>query len=193
MDEDLLRFADVPKCRRPARIGGFVSRRWSVEESMEIEADVSAVYELLADVRRLSHWSPGFFAVWAMPGPGRVNKRFLGWQRRCLLVSLTNCEVSLASPGSEFAFSVAFFGLPVEVWGYRISARGNGRSLVTAYWSDLRGGRSACLSERWRIALTGSRSGLRRQVNRQDLRETLRRLKLHAESSGRGSGPSRRP
>ncbi|MEV6650763.1 SRPBCC family protein [Streptomyces sp. NPDC051219] len=160
-------------------------RQWAAEESMRIHADAATIYELVADVRHMARWSPECLAVWARPGPARTGQTFVGWNRRRGLVWFTNCRVAVASPGREFAFTVTTFGLPVARWGYRLTQDGHGTTTVTEHWTDLRSGRGAWLSQTLGLIFTGTRPSSRYAVNRQGMRETLRRLRTDAEATRR--------
>lgn len=91
----------------------------------------------------------------------------------------------MADPGAEFAFDVISFGFPVARWGYRFSPIEGGTE-VTEYWMDRRG-RGATVSGR---IFTGKSATIRPEVNREGMRETLRRVKrLQQGPMDRDSAP----
>jgi hypothetical protein len=87
----------------------------------------------------------------------------------------------VADPGVEFAFDVTTFGLPVARWGYRFSPTEGGTE-VTEYWFDKRNVGSTVLGR----IFTGKSATIRPEVNRDGMRQTLRRLKSELESGRKG-------
>lgn len=148
-----------------------------VSEQIIVAAPPGAVYRAVADVRRMSRWSPECFAVWVWRHERGQPTRFVGWNRLGPFVWFTTCRVRVAEPGAEFAFEVTTFGLPVARWGYRFAAAEAG-TLVTEYWTDRRG-RGARLIGR---VFTGRSATRRPEVNRDGMRRTLARLKRELEA-----------
>ena len=104
-----------------------------------VAADPIVVYDLVSDVTRMGDWSPETSScrwVGGVTGPA-VGARFVGSNRRGPLVWRTRCRVTAADPGSAFAFTVSFAGMPIADWGYEIAARGQG-SVVAETWTDRR-------------------------------------------------------
>jgi len=142
-----------------------------VAESVTIEADPAAVYSTVSDVRRMARWSAECFATWVLS-----RTRFVGFNRRGPFVWFTTCRVVVAEPGEEFAFDVTTFGLPVSRWGYRFVPVPGGTE-VTEYWSDRRSRRALVLGR----VFTGRAAHHRPEVNRENMRTTLARLKRELE------------
>jgi uncharacterized protein YndB with AHSA1/START domain len=148
-----------------------------VAETVRIAAEPAEVYAAVSDVRRMARWSPECFAVWVLSRRAGVPARFVGFNRRGPFVWFTTCRVAVAAPGEEFAFDVTTFGMPVSRWGYRFAPVPGGTE-VTEYWSDRRT-RSARVLGR---VFTGKAANHRPEVNRENMRATLARLKRELET-----------
>ncbi|MDQ4034096.1 MAG: SRPBCC family protein [Actinomycetota bacterium] len=149
----------------------------TVEERIVVAASTAEVFAAVADVRRMARWSPECFAVWVWGKKNGAPARFIGWNRNGPFVWFTLCQVKVADPGTEFAFDVTTFGMPVSRWGYRFSPTADGTE-VTEYWVDKRNLGATVLGR----IFTGKASTMRPEVNREGMRETLRRLKSELES-----------
>jgi hypothetical protein len=157
-----------------------VQRQWEAEEAMLVEAAPATLYDLVADVRAMGRWSPECLGAWVPRPPLRQGGGFVGFNRRGPWVWFTWCRVIRAERPRAFAFRVSTFGLPVAEWGYRFEAEGDG-TRVTEYWTDLRTGRGARVTELLGLVFTGTRAHLRYARNRAGMRTTLRRLQQAAE------------
>ncbi|MFG1955333.1 SRPBCC family protein [Micromonospora sp. NPDC048830] len=149
-----------------------------IADQITIAAPAGTVYAAVADVRRIARWSPECVAVWITRRDGGQPRRFVGWNRRGPFLWFTTCRVVTATPGSEFAFDVATFGQPVARWGYRF-AETDGGTQVTEYWQDRRNRAAHVLGR----IFTGRSAGDRPTLNRNGMRETLRRLKRELEAA----------
>lgn len=156
--------------------GGIVARLWKVEESVLVDVGAEDVYKTVSRVRDMGKWSPECFAVWHRGDVVREGSRFIGFNRKGLLVWFTMCRVTRAEPPYEFAFRVTTFGLPVALWGYRCEPDGLA-TRVTEYWEDLRTGPGARPAEFLGRVFTGTRPADRAEVNRAGMRVTLGRIK----------------
>jgi hypothetical protein len=152
----------------------------TVEESIVIEAGPERVYGALADPRRMGEWSPELFRVWLRGDAAEPGTRFVGFNRIGWRVWFTNCRVSVATPGEEFAFNVSSFGIPAARWGYRIADAGEGGTRLTEYWEDLRQGRGGAFVAFLGRVFTGVSS--RAEHNRDGMRATLTRIKAALEA-----------
>jgi len=152
-----------------------VERVWKVEESALVGASVEDVYAAVSEVRNMGRWSPECFAVWCRGQEVREGTRFVGFNRKGLLLWFTTCRVTRAERPDEFAFQVTTFGLPVALWGYRFEPEGTA-TRVTEYWEDLRTGRGAWMSEFLGRVFAGTRPADRAEINRAGMRATLDRL-----------------
>ncbi|GAA3254259.1 SRPBCC family protein [Dactylosporangium siamense] len=149
-----------------------------VVERIVVAAPPGAVFDAVADVRRMARLSPECFATWVLSrSPGRLPGRFVGFNRRGPYVWFTTCRVVAAEPGAEFAFDVTTFGLPVARWGFRL-APADGGTQVSQYWIDQRV-RGAMILGR---VFTGKVANARPAANREGMRITLDRLKRQLES-----------
>jgi uncharacterized protein YndB with AHSA1/START domain len=151
-----------------------------VAEHITVAAPPAAVYQAVSDVRRMARWSPECFAalVWSRRGGGPV--RFVGFNRRGPWLWFTTCRVVTAEPGTEFAFDVTTFGMPVSRWSYEF-APAPGGTQVTERWRDQRG-RGAHILGR---VFTGKVANSRPEANSAGMRTTLERLKREIEHPAR--------
>jgi uncharacterized protein YndB with AHSA1/START domain len=147
-----------------------------VSEQITVAVPAAAVYDAVADVRRMARWSPECFAVFVWSRRGGVPARFVGFNRSGPWLWFTTCRVVTAEPGQEFAFDVTTFGMPVARWRYRFAATAAGTE-VTESWTDQRS-RGAWLLGR---IFTGRVAASRPEANRAGMRTTLARLKRELE------------
>jgi hypothetical protein len=145
--------------------------------SIDINATPERVYEIISDVTTIGERSPeSTGAEWLAGDGGRaaVGARFKGHNRLGLLRWTTECEVTAATPGREFAFDVVHRSGRVETsWRYLIEALGDGCRLTETYefqWCPI----AYRLAE---IPFPRDRQ-LRRGIT-----ETIRQVKATAESS----------
>lgn len=143
---------------------------------MVVNAPVTRVFEAVASAR-FSRWSPECVGVWVWRRRDGHPARFVGWNRRGPFLWFTTCAVVAYREGEEFSFDVTTFGMPVARWSYRFAPEGEGTRVVEE-WQDLRG-RGAWILGR---IFTGKSAADRPAVNRDGMRETLRRLKKDLES-----------
>lgn len=147
-----------------------------VEVSVDVAAPAEAVYEMVADVRRMGEWSPECVRCdWLGGATGAaVGARFRGHNRNGLRRWSTVSTVVAADPGRIFAFRVSSLGLPVAEWRYAVTPTADG-CRVTETWTDARG---ALIRSMGRLA-TGV--GDRAAHNRVGMVATLARIKEAAE------------
>ncbi len=175
------RTAPLPgPARNPDHPGGSTNST-EVEEHIVVAAPPAEVFAAVADVRRMARWSPEVFAVWIWRKQNDIPSRFVGWNRYKLFVWFSSCQVRVADPATEFTFDVTTFGMPVARWGYRFSPTQGGTE-VTEYWIDKRNFGSTLLGR----IFTGKSATIRPEVNRDGMRQTLRRLKSELESAAQG-------
>ncbi len=150
-----------------------------IAEQITVAAPVDRVFAAVADVHRMARWSPECFSVWVWRRrEDSLPELFIGWNRRAAFVWFTACRVVVAEPGNEFAFNVTTFGQPVARWGYRFAPVANGTA-VTEYWQDQRNGKAMTLGR----IFTGRVANHRPEVNREQMRATLARLKQDLEAT----------
>jgi hypothetical protein len=176
-----------------------MTRERLLEERIRVEAGPTAAYRVISDLQRMGELSPECRGTWKLRGRGGVGTVFLGLNRRGVRVWFTTCVVTTADEGSEFAFRVSVFGLPIALWGYRFHALPSAAPAsaaheaaevteateVTEYWQDLRTGRGARLSDLLGVLFAGTDSAQRIEANRTGMQTTLSRLKAAVEGRGR--------
>ncbi len=150
-----------------------------VAESIEIEAPVQAVYDLIADIARMGEWSPE--ATGALRAPRRLEAgdRFIGSNRRGPVRWWTVCTVRHAEAPRLLEFDVDAGPVSLSRWSYRLVPAANGGTVVTEVWLDRRDGLIGLP-----VRLLGSLliPGDRAAHNRANMRTTLARLKQTAEA-----------
>ncbi|HEV2373672.1 MAG TPA: SRPBCC family protein [Streptosporangiaceae bacterium] len=149
-----------------------------VAETVTVGSLPAEVYAAVSDVRRMARWSPECFAVWVWSRRGDVPARFVGFNRRGPFIWFTTCTVITAEPGTEFAFDVTTFGMPVARWSYQLAAV-RGGTQVTERWQDQRSRGVRTLGR----VFTGPASNHRPAINRDGMRTTLARLKRELETT----------
>lgn len=158
-----------------------------VTEQIAVNVPATTVYAAVADVRRMTRWSPECFGVLIWRRTNGAPTRFIGFNRRGWYVWFTSCEVVVAVPGQEFAFDVNIFGLPVARWGYRFAPgagdgptpdRATTSTEVTEYWEDRRNRGSLLLGR----IFTGHVANDRPAANSEGMRTTLGRLRRELEA-----------
>jgi polyketide cyclase/dehydrase/lipid transport protein len=161
-----------------------MQREWVAEESVVVAAPPERVYETVADLRRMSDWSPETFAIWMRGGAAEPGTKFVGWNRISWRIWFTNGRVTAAEPGRVFAFRVSSFGVPVALWGYRVEDIGEGSTRLTEYWEDLRrDGRGARIISVVGRIVTGPSAADRAVHNRAGMRATLERIRTAVEKA----------
>ena len=153
----------------------------TVSVSVEIRAVAQEVFDMVADVTRMSEWSPeAGEAVWlgAADGP-RVGAAFRGTNHHGSKSWSTRGRVLVAEPGSCFCFQVSAFGLKVSRWRFDIEPTDDG-CRTTETWVDQRGALLRAIS----TGVTGVPD--RVAHNRETMTATLASLKLAAEGGSEG-------
>ena len=110
-----------------------------ISRSTVVAATPQAVYDLVSDLPRMGTLSPentGGHWKGGATGPV-VGARFRGSNRNGWRRWRTNVRVEKAEAGSEFAFGVTSYGIPVSLWSYRLAAADDGCT-VTETWADRR-------------------------------------------------------
>ncbi|GAB4085408.1 hypothetical protein GCM10028784_20380 [Myceligenerans cantabricum] len=149
------------------------------EESVWIDAEPRAVWELISDVTRMGEWSPECRRCsWRGRARG-VGAQFIGWNRRRGVVWVTNNRVEEWEPGRAFAFRTTTNGVR---WGYRLTPR-DGGTLITEWW-DVSGqsDRQHRLSASFANSALGGFPAHTAEL-RAGMRATLARVKASAEAA----------
>lgn len=152
----------------------------TVSEAIEVDADITLVWELVSDPSNYPRWSPEASGVRRRSGTGpwAVGDVFTGSNRIWLPWS-TNCRVVRASPLEAFAFDVTFSVLPVARWSYELAPNATGGTLVTERWEDHRTGIKGAIVKPSGLLVGRGRDAATR--NRATMRATLAQLKAEAE------------
>jgi hypothetical protein len=106
--------------------------------TVHMKAPADKVWELVSDVTRIGEFSPETFeAEWTGDATGpAVGARFKGHVKRNGRgpTYWSPCKVTVSEPGKAFEFMVVGpKDRPVNTWGYRIEAAGDG-SDVSEYF-----------------------------------------------------------
>ena len=149
----------------------------ALEERIEVAAPAAEVFAAVADVHRMARRSPECFATLVLRKRNGRPANFIGFNKHGLHLWFSSCHVQVADPGKEFAFDVFALGFPVARRGYRFTPTSGGTE-VTEYWLDKRTRGADVLG---RIFI-GKAQNFREEINRDGMRESLRRLKSELES-----------
>jgi hypothetical protein len=150
------------------------------EVSTVVAAPPEVVYALVADVTRMPEFSPEVTSCsWldGATGPA-VGARFEAVNTAASRKSWKNRPVvTVAEPGREFAFTrtEAFAG--TIAWRYRFEPADGGTRVVESYEVERPVSRLG-----WFVIERIFRGGVRREVLREGMRQTLERLKAAAET-----------
>lgn len=152
------------------------------EVSVSMAAPPAKVWALVSDVTRIGEFSPETFeAAWTHGATGpAVGARFKGHVKRNGVgpTYWTPCTVTKAvKPSADsagvFEFAVGLDKNPINTWGYRLEADGEG-TRVTEYFR---------LTPAWYIRGYWMALGqLRARTNERGMRTTLERVKKVVES-----------
>ena len=145
--------------------------------TVHMKASPPQVWALLSDVTRIGEFSPETFeAEWldGATGPA-VGAKFRGHVKRNGRgpTYWTKCKVTECEPNNVFEFAVVNGDRPINNWGYRLVASGDGTD-VTEYF---RLAPSILVKIYW--ALAGRARG---KTNDKGMRTTLERIKAVVEA-----------
>jgi hypothetical protein len=149
----------------------------SGEVRIHIDAPTRKVWDTLADVERMGEWSPECLQVRWLDGatsPARVGARFKGSNKYDWLKWSMKCEVKVADPERELAWSTLRGNRETVRWRYILEPTEGGTELTESFeciWLPL----DARLAEDYLMR--------DRDRRRQDaMRTTLERIKAAAEA-----------
>jgi uncharacterized protein YndB with AHSA1/START domain len=101
-----------------------------------IAAPAETVYALISDVTRMGEWSPETHAcewIGGATGPA-VGARFRGANHLGPIKWHTECTITAATPGREFAFSVMHpNGREETRWRYTLTPTADGTEVIESY------------------------------------------------------------
>jgi hypothetical protein len=103
---------------------------------IHVDASPDRIWSMLAEVERMGEWSPECYRVVWLDGaasPARVGARFKGFNRSGRLRWSMRCQVQVAEPGEELAWSTMHRGSEVVRWTYRMVAADGGTDLVETF------------------------------------------------------------
>ena len=147
------------------------------EASIDIDAAPEVVWELVADITRMGEWSPECHQVRWLDGatsPAKVGARFKGFNKYDWLKWSVKCEVKVADPERELAWSTLRGNREMVRWRYILEPAEGGAELTESFeciWLPL----DARLAEDYLMR--------DRDRRRQDaMRTTLERIKAAAEA-----------
>ena len=145
---------------------------------IHIDAPAERVWGLLADVERMSAWSPECYRVTWLDGarsPATPGACFRGWNRYGPLRWSVPCRVKSAVPGRELSWTTIARNKEMTTWAYRFTPSAGGVDLVESFdvhWYSF----SARIAEDF---LMLDRTRRREHA----MRTTLERIKQLAEST----------
>ncbi len=101
----------------------------------QIAATPENVWSLVADVPRMTEWSPVIVrSEWVGDASGpEVGARFVGHNRQMGARWSRECAITACDPGREFAFETFFRGAPSTRWRYRFEPSGPGTLVTESY------------------------------------------------------------
>jgi hypothetical protein len=106
------------------------------EARIHVSASPDEVWSMLADVERMGEWSPECYRVAWLGGassPAQVGARFKGFNRSGKLAWSMTCQVQVADPGVELAWSTMQGRKEVVRWTYRMVPTDGGTELVESF------------------------------------------------------------
>jgi len=105
------------------------------EVSRQIAAPPETVWSLVADVTRMSEWSPVIDRCeWVDGASGpQVGAGFVGHNRQNGARWSRECAITASDPGRELAFETFFRGEPSTRWRYRFEPSEAGTLVTESY------------------------------------------------------------
>ena len=102
------------------------------EQSISIDANPEALYDLVSDITRTGEWSPVCTSCWWDDGAeaGRVGAWFTGHNETATRTWETRSQVVVADRGREFAWMV---GGDLVRWGFRLAPTGSATTLTETW------------------------------------------------------------
>ena len=165
-----------------------MGRDMQVSDSIVIGADARTIYDQVADPTQMPRWSPENTGAPLTAG-GRtleVGEVFNGTNKRGRARWTTECVVTAADPGRQFAFDVRKIGprkpfIPggIATWTYTFEPT-EGGTLVTESWADLRKGWPDWVAALFDKTATGGR--LFADFQRRNIKRTLTKMKADFEA-----------
>ena len=105
------------------------------EATIEIAADPTAVYDLVADITRMGEWSPeAVGGSWMSDSIGQRGDWFEGHNRAGERDWSRECQVACADRGSDFTFVVGGVEANCTWWSYEMKPTEIGTELTERWW-----------------------------------------------------------
>ena len=140
----------------------------AVAESRQISASALELWSMVADLPRMSEWSPeNEGGRWVRGDGPAIGALFRGRNKNGLRRWTTTARVLEAEPGRSFEFTVTFAGFPVANWRYEFEPLPAG-CLVTESWQDNRAA--------WQRVVGGVMGDHSAAHSRREMAETLANL-----------------
>jgi hypothetical protein len=116
-----------------------VTDPYRYEQSVDVAASPTELYDLVTDIGRTGEWSPICQTCWWRDGDGpQVGAWFHGRNEADGRTWETQSQVAVATPGEEFAWLV---GGQYVRWGFSFTPRNPTVTAVTESWHFLPAGR----------------------------------------------------
>ena len=119
------RAEEVPRRHLGAGMSGIGTRAPDLSVETVVRRTPDAVWDAVADPRRIASWSPearGVSGHSGATGPVPVGTTFSGSNRHGFFRWTTRCVVVESTPGEAFAFDVTYLGRSVARWRYSLTA-----------------------------------------------------------------------
>ena len=140
--------------------------------TVHVDASPEAVYDLVADITRMSEWSPETYKAEWLGGATKAvaGARFRGWNKAGPIRWFTDPVIDVADRGKELTFTTTFFGRGrLTTWSFTMRPGDAGGTELSESWSE----NSSVMAR----LLPGRRvDGLQRGME-----QTLARIKAAAE------------
>jgi len=149
------------------------------EAHIHIDASPDVVWAMLADVERMSTWSPECYRIRWLDGAtsATAGARFKGSNKSGFLRWSMTCEVKIVDPGHQIAWSTMNGDKEVVRWTYRLEGANGGTDLTESFEA-----------KSWPPAVRLFEDlVMRNRDEKRDtaMRATLERIKAEAEASTR--------
>ncbi|MDF3300274.1 SRPBCC family protein [Streptomyces tropicalis] len=166
-----------------------MARVFTVTRSVVINVPPAAAYEAVSRPSDMGRWSPENLgtAAGVPDSPAAQGTTFVGRNKRGAFRWVTQCTVTVAEPGSHFAFRVHAIGLNrpvlrsrIATWEYRFAPEGEGTRVTETWTDDRRSWPTFAANAFDRLATRGSTFA---EFQVRNIDTTLRNLKRVLETS----------
>lgn len=147
-----------------------------IEESIDIAAPPHRVWQVVADLGRMSEWSPQVVKTIVRERPIRLGTGTLNINRRGPLVWPTRAKVVRFEPQQEIAFRIKD---NFTIWSFALAPNDAGGTTLTQRREAPDG--TSGISSFFVDKLLGGQRGFQAELQ-QGMRQTLKRIKAAVES-----------